>query len=211
MNELEAIIEAVLFAAGDAVTVERLQLVLDADRQTVEEALAGLSDRYDFERRGIMLARMENRAQLCSRPDFAEHIRRAVETRRPPSLSPAALEVLSIVAYRQPVTRAFVEQLRGVDSSNTVTMLADRGLIEECGRLDVPGRPVLFRTTAAFLRTFGITSLAELPSLPELTGVEGEQLKLDGIEEAQTAGKPEETPSGGDEAREPAPQEEGTE
>lgn len=210
MNELEAIIEAVLFAAGDAVTVERLQLVLDADRETVETALAALADRYDFERRGVMLARMENKAQLCSRPDYADYIRRAIETRRPPSLSPAALEVLSIVAYRQPVTRAFIEQLRGVDSSNTVSMLADRGLIEECGRLDVPGRPVLFRTTAAFLRTFGIASLAELPSLPELTGVEGEQLKLDGVEEdaAQAAA---ETPAGGDEARQPAPPEEETE
>lgn len=186
MNEQEVIIEAVLFAAGDAVTIERLQLVLDADRKTVEEVLASLSDRYDFDRRGIMLVRMENKVQLCSRPDYAEFIRRAIETRRPPSLSPAALEVLSIVAYRQPVTRAFIEQLRGVDSGGTVANLAEKGLIEEAGRLDVPGRPILFRTSAAFLRTFGITSLSELPSLPELTGVEGEQLKLElGEEETE--------------------------
>lgn len=190
MNEQEAIIEAVLFAAGDAVTVERLQLVLDADRKAVEELLQSLSDQYDFERRGVMLARMENKVQLCSRPDYADSIRRAVETRKPPSLSPAALEVLSIVAYRQPVTRAFIEQLRGVDSGGTVANLAEKGLIEEAGRLDVPGRPILFRTTAAFLRTFGIQSLSELPSLPELTGVEGEQLSLD-----IGADEPENTPT----------------
>lgn len=179
IDTIECIIEAILFAAGDAVPVERLAQVLGADRETVAQALQALSDRYDFERRGIMLARMEDRVQLCSRPDYADYIRRATESRRPPSLSPAALEVLSIVAYRQPVTRAFVEQLRGVDSSGTVSSLVEKGLIEECGRLDVPGRPVLFRTTAAFLRTFSISSLDELPSLPELTGAEGEQLSFD--------------------------------
>lgn len=179
MNQTEAMIEAILFASGDAVTVERLQFALGAERQTIEDALRSMADRYDFERSGIMLARMEDRVQLCSRPDFADYIRRATETRRPPSLSAAALEVLSIVAYRQPVTRAFIEQLRGVDSTNTVSMLAEKGLIAECGRLDVPGRPVLFRTTPAFLRTFGITTLDELPSLPELTGEQDEQLRLE--------------------------------
>lgn len=179
MNQTEAMIEAILFASGDAVTVERLQFALGAERQTIEDALRSMADRYDFERSGIMLARMEDRVQLCSRPDFADYIRRATETRRPPSLSAAALEVLSIVAYRQPVTRAFIEQLRGVDSTNTVSMLAEKELIAECGRLDVPGRPVLFRTTPAFLRTFGITTLDELPSLPELTGEQDEQLRLE--------------------------------
>lgn len=179
MKDQEAIIEAVLFAAGDAVNIERLQLVLDADRKSVDALLDLLAARYDNERRGIMLTRMENKVQLCSRPAYADFIRRAIETRKPPSLSTAALEVLSVIAYRQPVTRAFIEQLRGVDSTNTVALLVDKGLVEEAGRLDVPGRPILYRTTAAFLRTFGIRDLSELPNLPELTGIEGEQLVLE--------------------------------
>lgn len=179
IDTMESVIEAILFALGDAVTVKRLMEVLDADRDSVLRALQMLSDRYDFERRGVMLARMEDKVQLCSRPDYADYVRRAAESRRQPSLSSAALEVLSIVAYRQPVTRAFIEQLRGVDSANTVALLVEKGLIEECGRLDVPGRPMLFCTTTAFLRTFSISSLEELPSLPELTGAPGEQLTLE--------------------------------
>ena len=175
---LESIIEAILFAAGDAVPVARLEYALGEDHDTVAGAIQALADRYDFERRGVMLARMEDQVQLCSRPDYADYIRRAMESRRPPSLGPAALEVLSIVAYRQPVTRAYIEQLRGVDSSGTVASLVDKGLIEACGRLDVPGRPTLLRTTTAFLRTFSISSLDELPALPELTDAEGEQLRL---------------------------------
>ncbi|MGE4548837.1 MAG: SMC-Scp complex subunit ScpB [Intestinibacillus sp.] len=186
----EAIIEAILFAAGDAVALERLENVLETDRDSVLRAVQALADRYDFERCGIMLARMENKVQLCSRPDYADYVRRATESRRPPSLSPASLEVLSIVAYRQPVTRAFIEQVRGVDSSGTVASLVEKGLIEEYGRLDVPGRPVLFRTTPAFLRTISISSLEELPSLPELTGTEGEQLRL-AFEEPTGGAKPE--------------------
>lgn len=181
IDTLECKIEAILFAAGDAVEIKRLAQVLGVERDAVLLALQALGDLYDFARRGIMLARMDEKVQLCSRPDYADYIRRATESRRPPSLGAAALEVLSIVAYRQPVTRAFIEQLRGVDSSGTVASLVDKGLIEECGRLDVPGRPVLFRTTDVFLRTFSIVSLEQLPSLPELTG-EAEQLRLDDAE-----------------------------
>lgn len=181
LDTVEKILEGILFAAGDAVSIDRLQEVLDISRDSLLLALANLENQYDFDRRGIMLVRMENKVQLCSRPDYADYIRRATENRRAPSLSVAALEVLSIVAYRQPVTRAFIEQLRGVDSGGTVAMLSEKGLIEECGRLDVPGRPILFRTTAAFLRTFSIKSLSELPSLPELTGAEG-QLTLENID-----------------------------
>jgi len=187
MKELEARLEAVLFAAGDAVSVERLSKALGVKSGLVYEAAESLSNHYDFERRGIVLVRMEDKLQLASRPDYAEDIRRATESRRPPALGPAALEVLTIVAYRQPVTRAFVEQLRGVDSGATVTSLADKGLIEESGRLDVPGRPILYRTTDAFLRAFSITSLSELPALPALQ-TENEQLTLDDLaERAETA------------------------
>lgn len=176
MDRLQATIEAVLFAAGDAVPVERLAAACEADVQQTELALHALADLYDFERRGIMLIRLEDKVQLCTRPDYAAAVRRATESRRPPQLSPAALETLTIVAYRQPVTRAYIDQLRGVDSGGTVAGLVEKGLIEEAGRLDVPGRPILYRTTEAFLRTFSISGLDELPPLPEL--IEGEQLRL---------------------------------
>lgn len=187
MNELEARLEAVLFASGDAVGVDRLSEALGVPTDLIYATAESLSNQYDFEHRGIILVRLENRLQLASRPDFAEDIRRATENRRPPSLGPAALEVLTIVAYRQPVTRAFVEQLRGVDSGGTVNSLAEKGLIEEAGRLDVPGRPILYRTTEAFLRAFAISSLDELPALPALQ-TENEQLTLDDLAERADAG-----------------------
>lgn len=176
MNPLQATLEAILFAAGDAIPIVRLAQATGATPDDVEAALDALADQYDFEQRGIMLMRMEDKAQLCSRPAYADAVRRAVESRKPPQLSPAALEVLTIVAYRQPVTRAYIEQLRGVDSGGTVASLTEKGLIAEAGRLDVPGRPILFRTTDVFLRTFSLSRLSELPELPELT--EGEQLQL---------------------------------
>lgn len=183
MKDLELIIEAILFAAGEAVSSEKLTQILEITGAELSEAAKKLASRYDFERRGIMLVRMDNKYQLCSRPEYADYIRKALECRKPPSLSPAALEVLSVIAYRQPVTRAFVEQIRGVDSSNTILSLSEKGLIEECGRLDVPGRPILYRTTPAFLRTFSISNLSELPELPELSGSEGEQLRIQIAEE----------------------------
>lgn len=180
MNELEARLEAVLFASGDALSVERLANALGVTSEIIYETAESLSNQYDFDRRGIILVRMEDKLQLASRPDYADDIRRATESRRPPTLGPAALEVLTIVAYRQPVTRAFIEQLRGVDSGATVSSLADKGLIEEAGRLDVPGRPILYRTTDAFLRVFSIASLSDLPALPALQ-TEDEQLTFDDL------------------------------
>lgn len=168
MTSLEACLEAALFAAGDAVTIERLAFALEVSEDELLEAAASLENLYDFENRGLMLIRLEDKLQLCSRPMYAEAARKVMESRRPPSLSPAALEVLTIIAYRQPVTRAFIDQLRGVDSGYTVAGLVEKGLIEEAGRMDVPGRPFLYRTTDAFLRTFSLQSLTELPELPAL-------------------------------------------
>lgn len=173
MNPLEAALEAILFAAGDAISIARLAQAVDADAAAVETALHALAAKYDNAGHGIMLLRLEDRAQLCTRPAYAAAIRRATERRRPPQLSPAALEVLTIVAYHQPVTRAYIEQLRGVDSGGTVTGLAEKGLISEAGRLDVPGKPILFRTTDAFLRTFSLSSLRDLPALPALEPMPG--------------------------------------
>ena len=176
MKEMEAAVEGILFAAGESVEIKRICMALEADQAVVEAILQKLADHYAFERRGIRLIRMENSYQLCSAPDYADVIRRAFEVRKPARLSQPAVEVLTIIAYYQPTTRAYVDQVRGVDSSYTVGLLLDRDLIEECGRLQVPGRPILYRTTKNFLRSFHLSSLEELPEIPGLE-TEG-QLRL---------------------------------
>lgn len=163
--ELSCAIEAILFASGDPVSESRLAEVLEIDRAAVRQLAEGLSDHYDYHRRGIKLVRLDDRYQLCSRKDYSPYVRKALETRRTQSLSPSSLEVLAIIAYNQPVTKAQIEQIRGVDSSYTVGSLVDKGLVMDCGKLDVPGRPRLFKTTPDFLRVFGISSLSQLPSL----------------------------------------------
>ena len=166
LHEVEAAVEAILFAAGEPLPIERICLALDLDRPTAEQVLQKLGDHYAYERRGIRLVRMEDCYQLCSSPDYADLIRKAFEIRKNARLSQPALEVLTIVAYYQPTTRAYVDQVRGVDSSYTVSLLLERGFIEECGRLQVPGRPRLYRTTKKFLRDFHLSSLEELPEMP---------------------------------------------
>ena len=177
MKELESAVEGILFASGEPVHIDRICLALDLDKLSAEQVLQQLGDYYSFERRGIRLIRMEDSWQLCSAPEYADMIRRAFEIRKTAKLSQPALEVLAVIAYYQPTTRAYVDQIRGVDSSYTIGLLLDRKLIEECGRLQVPGRPRLYRTTKNFLRAFHISSLEELPTLP---GMEAEgQLMLD--------------------------------
>ncbi len=170
MREIESAIEGILFASGEPVQVERICMALAMDRPTVERVLQKLMDYYAYERRGIRLLHMEDSWQLCSAPDYAEVIRRAFEIRKPAKLSQPALEVLTIIAYYQPATRAFVDQIRGVDSAYTIGLLLERKLIEECGRLQVPGRPHLYRTTRQFLRAFHLNSLEDLPEMPDLSG-----------------------------------------
>jgi len=165
-DTLEAILEAILFAAGDPISLERLSEAVGVALEAVEATLLTLSDRLAFTRTGVRLSRIGDRFQLHTAPEYAEFVRRVTETRKP-TLSASSLEALAIVAYREPVTRAFIEKVRGVDSSYTVAALVDRGLIEDCGRLDVPGRPILYRTTPAALRVFGVESVADLPPLPE--------------------------------------------
>lgn len=177
MTQLESTLEAVLFAAGDAVSLDWLCAALETPREDILAAAGALEALYALENRGLMLRRIEDRLQLCSRPMYAEAARRVTESRRAATLSPAALEVLTIVAYRQPVTRAFIDQLRGVDSGGTLAGLAEKQLIEEAGRLEVPGRPILYRTTGRFLQAFALESLDDLPALPALT--ENEQLEFD--------------------------------
>lgn len=191
MTDLKSALEAVLFAAGDPVPIARLSLAFAVSPEEIESAAMKLAEDYEREKRGIRLLRMEDRLQLCSAPDYASLITRTLEQRRPPMLSAAALETLAVVAYYQPVTRAVIEKMRGVDSSYTVSSLQEKGLIAAAGRLEAPGRPTLFATTDLFLRVMGVTGLSELPPLPEVQGTEGvEQLRksiarLQNTEEAQ--------------------------
>ena len=176
IKEIEAAIEGILFASGEPVSIERICMATELDRPAAEQVLRRLGDYYAYERRGIRLVQMDESYQLCSSPDYADTIRRAFEIRKSAKLSQPALEVLTIIAYYQPTTRAYVDQVRGVDSSYTMSLLLERGMIEECGRLQVPGRPHLYRTTKKFLRDFHLSSLEELPELPGLE-TEG-QLRL---------------------------------
>ncbi len=177
MKEIEAAVEGILFASGAPVGIDRVCVALDLDKPPAELVLQRLQDYYSYERRGIRRLKMDDSYQLCSAPEYGDQIRRAFEIRKPAKLSQPALEVLTIIAYYQPTTRAYVDQIRGVDSSYTVGLLLDRHLIEECGRLQVPGRPRLYRTTQAFLRAFHLDSLEDLPQLP---GMEADgQMRLD--------------------------------
>jgi segregation and condensation protein B len=178
-NKLKSAIEAILFASGDPVPGERISLVLAVPEEDVFSAAAELAEEYESGGRGIRLLRLENRLQLCSAPEFAQAVVKVMERRKPPRLSDSALEALAITAYFQPVTRAYIDQVRGVDSSYTVSVLLDRGLIEKCGRLEAPGRPTLYRTTDVFLRTMGISELSQLPELPDCSSSEGlEKLQM---------------------------------
>ena len=183
-RELESAVEGILFASGEPVQTERICLALSLEREEVEAALRRLRDYYAFERRGIRLLQLEDRWQLCSSPDHAEVIRKAFEIRKPAKLSQPALEALTIIAYYQPTTRAYVDKLRGVDSAYTVSLLLERGLIETCGNLQAPGRPLLYRTTEKFLRSFHISSLEELPPL-DGDDIPPQQLKIEDMALAQ--------------------------
>ncbi len=174
VKEAQHTIEAILFAAGEPVGVERLCLTLELDRETVDGLCRDLADQYAYDHRGIRVLQLDNAWQMASAPEYAEAVRQTFESRKPARLSQPALEVLSVIAYFQPTTRAYIDQVRGVDSSYTVGLLLERELIEECGRLAAPGRPILYRTTKNFLRAFSLSSLDELPELPNSTPEDGQ-------------------------------------
>lgn len=165
LNQLKAALEAVLFAHGEPVSTAHLAQVFEMDEGEVARVLCVMRDEYETECRGLCLLRLEDNWQLATKQAFSSYVKRALDNRRNTPLSPAAMEVLAVIAYNQPVSRSFVEQVRGVDSSSTVQTLLQKGLIEEAGRLDLPGRPIAFRTTDTFLRCFGMESLAQLPPL----------------------------------------------
>ena len=187
-ENIKSAIEAILFAAGEPVPTARLSLILEAEEDDILAAAKALSDEYSFGMRGMRILRLGDKLQMCSSPEYASLISKALEQRKPPMLSQPALETLAVVAYFQPVTRAYIDQVRGVDSSYTVGVLIDRGLIERCGRLDVPGRPSLLRTTDVFLRTMGVSRLEELPELPDISSGDGAKKLEDAIEKLSTVG-----------------------
>lgn len=169
LEQMQRAIEAILFAAGEWVEISRLASVLETDEKDIIKAADALANELAYQRRGIRILRLENSYQMASSGEMADYITRALETRKPPKLSASQLETLTIIAYYQPATKAMVEQIRGVDSSYSVGALLNKKLIEECGRLNVPGRPIQYRTTPDFLRTFAISSLEELPAIDKVS------------------------------------------
>ncbi len=184
-SETPAALEAILFACGSPVESDRLCEILGISQEGLREAVGILRNKYSDDREnGIQLIAVENAYQLCTKPYVADYVKKALEMRKAPPLSKAALEVLAIIAYNQPVTRSFVEMVRGVDSASIVASLVDKGLVAERGTLDAPGRPLLFGTTDAFLRCFGLESIDDLPKT-ELA-MTGEQVAID-LSEAEAS------------------------
>ena len=167
-KELQRAIEAILFAAGERVETSRLSMALETDENEIIAAADALADELAFERRGIRILKLESGYQMVSSGEMADYVTKALETRKPPKLSSSQLEALTIIAYYQPATKAMVEQIRGVDSSYSISALMNKKLIEEAGRLNVPGRPIQYRTTPVFLRTFGFSTLEELPPIEKI-------------------------------------------
>ena len=182
IQELSNTLEAVLFASGEPVECKRLCEALGTDITSIEDAVALLEEKY-ADNSGIELLRLDSAFQLATKQEYAPHIKSVLEIKRNSALSPAAMETLTIIAYNQPVTKAFVESVRGVDSSGVVNSLVEKGLLCEAGRLDLPGRPIAYATTETFLRAFRLSSLKDLPPLPEQSG----QVTIDEVIEAAQA------------------------
>lgn len=178
----EAVIEAILFTMGDSVEISRLADVIEEDTKTTKEILAGMQEKYEKEDRGISIMELEDSVQLCTKAEMYEYLIKIAKAPRKFVLTDTVLETLSIVAYKQPVTRVEIERIRGVSCDHAINKLLEYNLITELGRLDAPGRPLLFGTTEQFLRSFGVKSLEELP---ELNPVQMEEFKQQAEQEAQ--------------------------
>ena len=170
INEGIAVIEAILFAHGEPIEAEKLCAAAGIEEDTLTKLIQLLGDRYEAEESALTVMKLGNSYQLAVKADFIDYVRAALETKKNTPLSPAAMEVLTIIAYNQPVTKGFVEHIRGIDSSSVVNSLVEKNLLEEAGRLDVPGKPIAYRTTPAFLRCFQLTSIDDLPPLPNSEG-----------------------------------------
>ena len=184
-NDLQRALMAVLFAAGEPVDAGRLALTMETDEDEIHRECQALMDMLSFGRSGIRIVRLENAYQMCSSGEMAPYVTKTLETRKPPKLSPSQLETLTVIAYYQPATKAVIEQIRGVDSAYSVSALLTKKLICEAGRLNVPGRPILYTTTPDFLRVFGLQSLDDLPEIEKVDiHVKQEQLTMTTEEDA---------------------------
>ena len=182
-EDLQRAIEAILFAAGEPIETARLAAALEVDPCDIQKAADALADSLSFDRRGIRILKLEKKYQMVSSGEMADYVTKTLETRKPPKLSSSQLETLTIIAYYQPATKAMVEQIRGVDSAYSVTALMNKKLIEEAGRLNVPGRPIQYRTTPDFLRTFALSSLEELPPIEKVSF--GEPIDPDAVSQEE--------------------------
>ncbi len=190
IREVQAIVESILFAAGEPVELDRIADIVDVDKKSLREIIKNMMDAYNYEKRGIHIIRLENSYQMCTRGEYGEYVAMLMQPRRKMQLSNAAIEVLAIVAYKQPVTRSAIEHIRGVNCDYIVNRLIERKFIEEVGRLkDAPGRPILFGTTDEFLRTFGIESVSDLPEYDGLAEDDEElkqmRLEMEALSEEQ--------------------------
>lgn len=186
-SEIKAAIEAVLFASGTPVEAERIASALELDTATVKDCADELIDKYKKEKHGIKIVRINSGYQMCSDKEYGTYVRRVMDMKKNTPLSQAAMEVLAVIAYNQPVTKAFIEQIRGVDCSGVVSSLCLKGLIEEKGRLELPGKPLLYGTTDRFLHCFGLENLEGLPT------VETKKQESENTEEAPEAENAENT------------------
>ncbi len=168
VNEMQAAAEAMLFACGEPLEIERIAEILEIDADDAESLVLNIAAKYDDTNSGIRVVKMDKKFQICTRKEYAEQVRDILDMKRNAPLSQAAFEVLAVVAYNQPITKAYIEQVRGVDCSGVISTLCQKGLIEEVGRLELPGRPLIYGTTAEFLKCFCINTLDDLPDIPEL-------------------------------------------
>ena len=168
VNEMQAAAEAMLFACGEPLEIDRIAEILEIDTENAESLVLNIAAKYDDTNSGIKVVKMDKKYQICTRKEYAEQVRDILDMKKNAPLSQAAFEVLAVVAYNQPITKAYIEQVRGVDCSGVISTLCQKGLIEEVGRLELPGRPLIYGTTAEFLKCFCINSLDDLPDIPEL-------------------------------------------
>lgn len=195
MDNIKYAIEGILFAAGEPVKAAKLAVVLDTDINEVKNAVTDLKAEYDLNRRGFNIIDINDGYQICSRPEYYAYIQEILGEQRNQPLSNAAMEALAIIAYKQPITRGMIEKIRGVNSDGCVNRLYERGLIDECGRLDAPGRPILYKTTDTFLRCFGLSSPQELPEidfkklgLSVMNDVHPDQISVDDLADENITG-----------------------
>jgi len=189
-NDLQRAIMAILFAAGEPVPAARISAALEVDEEEIHTQAHQLMDMLSYNRSGIRILQLEDAYQMCSSGEMSAAVTKVLETRKPPKLSASQLETLSVIAYYQPATRAYVDQIRGVDSAYSVSALLTKGLIEECGRLNVPGRPILYKTTPDFLRTFGLQSLDQLPEIERMDFHAARQMSLEQLQQSQQEAQP---------------------